>query len=137
MTADFKTDWKAIYKAGFDARDAAACCDVIELGLREAGDEFSDWLASHAAPALFGYCIDRALNDETPYLDSFAMPIAERLAEVFRDCDHSLEEYLRMPWSWLLRYGSPEEWESKIAETANVIRNFPQNKTPKPTERKN
>jgi hypothetical protein len=78
------TDFEVIFKAAFDRRDAAACLDVIDMGLRADTGDFRDWLCDDAALALMGYCIRRALDCEPPYLDSFALPVAECLAQVIQ-----------------------------------------------------
>jgi hypothetical protein len=40
------SDLRIILKSAFDERDSAACLYIIEMGLREQGDDFVDWLAS-------------------------------------------------------------------------------------------
>jgi hypothetical protein len=115
------TDYQHLFKAAWGRRDAPAVLDVIQMGLREGGDDFRDWLARDAAPALAGYCISRAEGGcEPPYLDSFAFPIAERLSQVFRDHD----EFPPLAWAWLLRNYEPKDWEETIEEYS---RQFPQN----------
>ena len=109
------TDYPKLFVSAWQKSDSAACCDVISMGLREAGDEFGNWLARDAVTAVMGYAICRAKDGfEPPYLDSFALPIAERLAQVFRDRD----ELPRLAWPWLLRAGSPKQWEETIADCA-------------------
>jgi hypothetical protein len=77
------TDYRKLFKAAFERRDAPAVLDVIELGLREEGDDFVDWLCDDAVLALVGYLMCRD-HDGCEPLDSFALPIAECLAQVIQ-----------------------------------------------------
>jgi hypothetical protein len=111
------TDFKKLFKAAWERADGPACCDVIDLGLRESGDDFVGWLAKDAAAAVIGLGISRAEDGcEPPYLDSFALTVGLCLQQCFRD----REELPRHAWAWLIRSGSPSDWEQEIANCART-----------------
>ena len=78
-----KTNYETLFKLAFERRDTPSCLDIIDMGLREDGDDFREWLAKDALLAVTGYGLLRQQDGHEP-LDEFVLPVAQRLAEVIQ-----------------------------------------------------